>query len=166
MARPKGVVIQGVRFRPGEVDWEDAHSTTRGKLPDFDAMRNGSTRQGKLVDLIGGDTVRWRNPGGDTQDVPIRESARVYLNVDASRTIFNYKPTAAPDPEPQMPSGGIEVRATDHFDPTSWAVGVVGGAGIALSGVIAIIEYSGTTRAASFTTGGGIRGPTHQDAIT
>jgi hypothetical protein len=86
------------------------------------AMRNGSTRQGKLVDLIGGDTVRWRNPGGDTQDVPIRESARVYLNVDASRTIFNYKPTAAPDPEPQMPSGGFEVRANVQWNDTGLTV--------------------------------------------
>jgi hypothetical protein len=41
MRKPKGVVINGVRFRAGEVDWEDAHSATREKLPDFDAMRQG-----------------------------------------------------------------------------------------------------------------------------
>jgi len=53
MARPKGVVIKGVRFRPGEVDWEDAHSTTRGKLPDFDAMREGNTFVGSKITSAG-----------------------------------------------------------------------------------------------------------------
>ena len=87
------------------------------------AMRNGSTRQGKLVDLIGGDTVRWRNPGGDTQDVPIRESARVYLNADASRTIFNYKPaTTAPTPEPELPAGGIQVQANVEWNDSGISV--------------------------------------------
>ena len=41
MAKAKGVVINGVRFRPAEVDWEDAHSGTREGLPDFEAMRQG-----------------------------------------------------------------------------------------------------------------------------
>jgi hypothetical protein len=53
MARPKGVVIKGVRFRPGEVDWEDAHSTTRGRLPDFDAMREGNTFVGSKITSAG-----------------------------------------------------------------------------------------------------------------
>jgi hypothetical protein len=41
MPKPKGIIINGVRFRQGEVDWEDAHGATRDKLPDFDAMRQG-----------------------------------------------------------------------------------------------------------------------------
>jgi hypothetical protein len=53
MAKSKGVMIQGVRFRPGEVDWEDAHSTTRGKLPDFDDMRSGSTFVGSRITSAG-----------------------------------------------------------------------------------------------------------------
>lgn len=53
MARPKGVVIHGVRFRPGQVDWEDAHSTTRGKLPDFSAMREASTFVGSKITSAG-----------------------------------------------------------------------------------------------------------------
>ena len=53
MARPKGTLIHGVRFRPGEVDWEDAHSTTRGKLPDFDAMREGNTFVGSKITSTG-----------------------------------------------------------------------------------------------------------------
>ena len=53
MGRPKGVVIRGVRFRPGEVDWEDAHSTTRGKLPDFSAMREGGVFIGSKITSAG-----------------------------------------------------------------------------------------------------------------
>jgi len=53
MSKAKGVLIQGIRFRPGEVDWEDAHSTTRGKLPDFEAMRQGSTFVGSKITSAG-----------------------------------------------------------------------------------------------------------------
>jgi hypothetical protein len=53
MRKAKGVWIQGVRFRPGEVDWEDAHSTTRGKLPDFDALREGTTFVGSKITSAG-----------------------------------------------------------------------------------------------------------------
>jgi len=53
MAKPKGVVINGVRFRPGEVDWEDAHSGTRDKLPDFEAMRQGGQYVGSKITSAG-----------------------------------------------------------------------------------------------------------------
>jgi hypothetical protein len=53
MRKAKGVMIHGVRFRPGEVDWEDAHSTTRGKLPDFDALRQGNTFVGSKITSTG-----------------------------------------------------------------------------------------------------------------
>jgi hypothetical protein len=51
--KAKGVVINGVRFRPGEVDWEDAHGATREKLPDFDAMRQGGTFIGSKITTTG-----------------------------------------------------------------------------------------------------------------
>lgn len=53
MRKPKGVVINGVRFRPGEVDWEDAHSATRDKLPDFEAMRQGGQFVGSKITSTG-----------------------------------------------------------------------------------------------------------------
>ena len=53
MRKAKGIVINGVRFRPGEVDWEDAHGVTRDKLPDFDAMRAGSTYFGTKITTTG-----------------------------------------------------------------------------------------------------------------
>jgi hypothetical protein len=53
MAKAKGVVINGVRFRPAEVDWEDAHSGTREKLPDFEAMRQGGLYVGSKITSAG-----------------------------------------------------------------------------------------------------------------
>ena len=53
MRKPKGVVINGVRFRPGEIDWEDAHSASRDKLPDFDAMRQAGSCVGSKITSTG-----------------------------------------------------------------------------------------------------------------
>lgn len=51
--KAKGMVINGIRFRPGEVDWEDAHSVTRDKLPDFNALRAGSSYIGTKITSTG-----------------------------------------------------------------------------------------------------------------
>jgi hypothetical protein len=53
VAKAKGVVIHGVRFRPAEVDWEDAFSSQGAPLPDFDAMRQGGQYIGKKVTSVG-----------------------------------------------------------------------------------------------------------------
>jgi hypothetical protein len=53
VARAKGVVINGVKFRPGEVDWEDAFSASREKLPDFNEMRQRGQWIGKKVTTAG-----------------------------------------------------------------------------------------------------------------
>jgi hypothetical protein len=53
MRKAKGVVINGVRFRPGEVDWEDAHSATREHLPDFNALRQGGRYYGSKITTTG-----------------------------------------------------------------------------------------------------------------
>lgn len=53
MARAKGVVINGIRFRPGEVDWEDAFSISREKLPDFATLRQRGQWIGKKVTSVG-----------------------------------------------------------------------------------------------------------------
>ena len=49
--------------------------------------------------------------------------------------------------------GGLEVRASDRFVPTVLSIGVAGGIAVGLSGVVAVITYSGVTRAESFATG-------------
>ncbi len=53
MRKAKGIVIKGIRFRPGEVDWEDAHSATREKLPDFEALRKGGEFVGPKITTSG-----------------------------------------------------------------------------------------------------------------
>ena len=51
----KGLTIKGIRFLPGEVDWEDAygHSRTRRALPDFEAMRKGEAFIGSKITSAG-----------------------------------------------------------------------------------------------------------------
>lgn len=88
------------------------------------ALRNGQTRRGRLVDLIGGTTVRWAGPDRRNQDVPIREVSRVYLNADASRAIFDFQrqpgasTSAWPAPPPPPGSGGVLVQANQPWTDT------------------------------------------------
>ena len=49
-------------------------------------MRNGTVYSGTLVDLIGGDTVRWRDRNGRVDEFPIRDASRIYLQPEAART--------------------------------------------------------------------------------
>lgn len=53
VAKRKGVIINGVKFRPGEVDWEDAYGVSREQLPDFAAMRQRGAWIGKKVTTAG-----------------------------------------------------------------------------------------------------------------
>jgi hypothetical protein len=58
-------------------------------------MRNGDTRYGRFVNIIGGDTVRWKNEANQTQEMPVRDVSRIYLHADNARRIFDY--TGPPD---------------------------------------------------------------------
>jgi len=58
-------------------------------------LRNGENRRGQLVDLVGGDTIRWRNTGGDQVNVPISEARRIYLRTDRVRDVYNLPAAAA-----------------------------------------------------------------------
>ena len=52
-------------------------------------MRDGSTQQGRFVNMIGGDTLLWDNAAGQRQQFAIRDVSRVYLNPASARTVFN-----------------------------------------------------------------------------
>lgn len=54
-------------------------------------MRDGSTQQGRFVNMIGGDTLLWDNASGQRQQLAIRDVSRVYLNPESARTIFNVR---------------------------------------------------------------------------
>jgi hypothetical protein len=49
----KSVIINGIRFRHGEVDWEDAQTRYKEQLPNFDAMRQGKEFLAAKVTSIG-----------------------------------------------------------------------------------------------------------------
>jgi hypothetical protein len=56
MPKNKTVLINGVAFRLGQLDWEDAIGVMRGPLPDFSRLRTGKEytgRQKTSVGLIG-----------------------------------------------------------------------------------------------------------------
>lgn len=76
------------------------------------SLRDGSTRRGRFVDLIGGDTVRWQNENGEQTDIRITDARRIYLNADRSREVFNYKPAPPPtaDTAPLDPTPGNNAR--------------------------------------------------------
>jgi PA-IL-like protein len=61
-------------------------------------MRTWSTQRGRLINLIGGDTVRWKPDGGNEQDLPIRQVARIHMNADGARRYYDYTPPAAVPP--------------------------------------------------------------------
>jgi hypothetical protein len=52
------------------------------------ALRSGQTQPGTFVNMIGGDTLVWRNSTGDTQNYAIRDVSRVYLDANHARVAF------------------------------------------------------------------------------
>jgi hypothetical protein len=52
--------------------------------------RDGNAVPGRFVNIVRGDTLVWENASGQEQQFPVRNVARVYLNPQAARTVFNY----------------------------------------------------------------------------
>ncbi len=90
------------------------------------AMRDGATYPGRLLDLINGESVRWLHSGGRSEDIPISQVARVYMNFDAARRIYNYtRPSsgAGGGSVPGIPDGdGVAVRGDQQWTDTGMAV--------------------------------------------
>jgi hypothetical protein len=105
-------VIDFVSGRPAQSELEALRPNSHTL-----AMRDGSTRRGLLVDLVGGDTVRWQREDGDRENVPIQSVRRIYMNTESARNIFNYQPgnstpSSTVSGTAAVPAGaGIEVRA-------------------------------------------------------
>jgi hypothetical protein len=85
------------------------------------AMRDGSNRKGRFVDIMNAESVRWQRENSDqTEDIPIREIRRVYLNTGSVWNTFNFDPKSANQsggavaaPTPAGP--GVEVRANQAW---------------------------------------------------
>ena len=58
------------------------------------ALKNGQHQQGTFVNMIGGDTLVWKNQIGETQRYALSDISRVYLNPQSARTAFHYTGTA------------------------------------------------------------------------
>jgi hypothetical protein len=52
-------------------------------------LKNGTSQPGTFIDMYRGDTVKWRNQSNQTQDYPIREVSRIYVNPPAARSAWN-----------------------------------------------------------------------------
>jgi len=53
MPKSKTVLINGVAFRPGELDWEDATGSRSAALPKFADLRTGKEYAGRRKTSIG-----------------------------------------------------------------------------------------------------------------
>lgn len=54
-------------------------------------MRDGSSQQGRFINMVRGDTLVWENQSGQQQQMAIRDVSRIYLNPQSARTVFNYR---------------------------------------------------------------------------
>jgi hypothetical protein len=84
------------------------------------ALRNGQALQGTFVNMVNGDTLIWRDQSGNTQQYPINQVARVYLNTDTARTAYNYSgpstPTAVGTSGTAAPAGSVQVLANQAWN--------------------------------------------------
>jgi hypothetical protein len=83
------------------------------------ALRNGQTQGGTFVNLIGGNTLEWRNQSGETQRIALRDVSRVYLNPQSARNAFNYTGAAADAVNGAAsvpPPGAILVQANQQWN--------------------------------------------------
>jgi len=53
MAKNKKITINGVAFRPGQLDWEDATGSRSAALPKFADLRTGKEYAGRRKTSIG-----------------------------------------------------------------------------------------------------------------
>jgi hypothetical protein len=128
------------------------------------AMRNGGVESGKFLNMVRGDTLLWQNDAGQTQEIALRDVARVYLNPQSARTAFNYNgPMATPvgtsGTQTTLEAGAVRVDANQPW--TDSAVTVKAGELIAFraSGEIAFGQSSG--QAANPDGKGDVRSPNY-----
>jgi hypothetical protein len=92
-------------------------------------------RRGRLMNMINGDTVQWRDETGQPQEYPIRDVSRIYLNADAARRVYpQVALAAAARPSVQgtsgattgadaaIPRGPLRVPANQPWVPTGIVV--------------------------------------------
>lgn len=84
-------VIDFVGGRPQRAELQALPSDNSTQLL---VLRSGATQQGKFINMVGGETVRWQNQAGEQQQYAIRDVSRIYLNPQSARTVWNFRGTA------------------------------------------------------------------------
>jgi hypothetical protein len=76
-------------------------------------MRDGSVQTGHFVNIQNGSTLIWRNDAGQEQRLGLDGVARIYLNTQSARQLYNFTPTTASQPasQPVGTSGAAVARA-------------------------------------------------------
>ena len=77
-------VIDFVGGRPSTAELDALGADT----PHLMTLRNGNSRSGRLVGILGGDVVRWESQAGARVEVPIRNVTRIYLDQETALELF------------------------------------------------------------------------------
>lgn len=73
-------------------------------------LRDGTAQEGRFVNIVGGDTLLWENTAGQQQRYGIPAVARVYLNAQSARTVFNYTAPPATAASSTSQAAGVTIR--------------------------------------------------------
>lgn len=110
-------------------------------------MRDGSTQQGRFVNMIGGDTLLWDNAAGQRQRFAIRDVSRVYLNPESARTVFDDHGRQSTAVATAGQAAGVPVRVDAKVAWTDTGITVNAGDRVVFnaSGQIQFGRYAGQT---------------------
>jgi len=82
-------------------------------------LRSGQSQPGSFVNILGGNTLVWRNTAGDVQQYRLSDVSRVYLNVQSARTMFHSNRAAtsgAVTTSDIAPAGSVLVQANQQWN--------------------------------------------------
>ncbi|MGE5246166.1 MAG: LecA/PA-IL family lectin [Betaproteobacteria bacterium] len=87
-------------------------------------LRNGAHQQGHLVNIVSARTVIWQNQAGQQQRYALNDVGRIYLNMAAARTAYNYtgQTLGTPGVPGQAVPGTVQVMANQAWTSTGIAV--------------------------------------------
>jgi hypothetical protein len=76
------------------------------------ALRDGSVQSGQFVNIQNGSTLIWRSDNGQEQRYGLDTVARVYLNTQSARQLFNFNPAPAASASQSVGTSGAAVAVT------------------------------------------------------
>ncbi len=99
---------------------------TKGNSPQAVVMRSGHAEAGRFVNITG-DTLQWVDHNGRTQNYPLSDVARIYLNVQSGSAAYSNSTaqstaTTGQSPSTQDQAGGVRVMANQQWTSTGVSV--------------------------------------------